>query len=120
MDLKDIKRILEEKGISQSELARRTGYNRTYLNKVINGKVDLTEAFIYKFNEATSTVNTQILQKEKEEYARQVAELEARVDQLEKDLENADLDNKEVKQKLIKAYDTVQALLDKYGITDPD
>ena len=49
-----IKEILEDKGMSQEELAIRTGYSAKHVSEVINGKKDISSKFAnaleYVFN----------------------------------------------------------------------
>lgn len=40
----NIMSLLEEKGMSQTELAKQVGVSRWYMNKIINGKVHLGKA----------------------------------------------------------------------------
>lgn len=109
---------MREKGIRQKEIVEKTGYTQEYVSRVLNGKQPLTRDFYHKVMKFLMGNPAETLKEEKEEYERQVAELEARVDRLEKDLEQADLENEETRRKLDEAYETTQKLLKKYNITE--
>ena len=53
---KNIKRLREEKGMSQDELAQRTGYtSRSSIAKIEKGEVDLQQSKIIAFAKALGT-----------------------------------------------------------------
>ena len=53
---KNIKELREQKGLSQEELARKTGYtNRSSIAKIEKGEVDLTRSKIVAFAKALDT-----------------------------------------------------------------
>ena len=118
LDLKGIKQYIKYNNLKQADLAEKMGYTQAYLSRVLNGHDRLTDEFIYKFREAITGETPESLKKEKEEYARQITRLENRINQLEKDLENASLDNDQTRAKLDEAYQTIQSLLKKYNITE--
>ncbi len=47
-----IKEFMQEKSISQSEIARRTGYKPSHVSMVINGQRRITDGFRYRWQEA--------------------------------------------------------------------
>lgn len=46
-----IKEFIAQRGITQVEAARELGYSEEYLNRVINGKGELTNSFRWRFIE---------------------------------------------------------------------
>lgn len=48
----ELERVMHEQGVSQSELARRLGNSRAYVNRVIHGHENLTVATLVKFGRA--------------------------------------------------------------------
>lgn len=118
MDLQAIKQHIKNNNIKQTDLAEKMGYTQAYLSRVLNGHDRLTDEFVYKFREAVTGETPESLKREKEEYARQIEEMETRINQLESDLKNANLDNAKTRAKLDEAYQTIQSLLKKCNITE--
>lgn len=58
----NIKKEREEKGISQSELARKVGYSdRSMIAKIENGKVDLSQSKIEAIAKALGTTSASLM-----------------------------------------------------------
>ena len=47
-----IKQFLHEKGLTQGQAAELLGYSQNYINQVINGKMEPTAAFRWRWQEA--------------------------------------------------------------------
>ncbi len=59
---KNIKRLREEKGMSQDELAQRTGYtSRSSIAKIEKGEVDLQQSKIIAFAKALGTTPGELM-----------------------------------------------------------
>ena len=59
---RNIKKIREAKGMSQEELARKTGYtSRSSIAKIENGRVDLSQTKILLFAQALGVTPTELL-----------------------------------------------------------
>lgn len=59
---KNIKQLRLEKGWSQTELAKRTGYSdKSMIAKIENGKVDLSQTKVVEFANALGTTPSELL-----------------------------------------------------------
>ena len=48
----NLKTWLEKQNITQAELAKRLGHSFEYVNRVVNGKMPITDAFRWRFAQA--------------------------------------------------------------------
>lgn len=118
--LGDINNYLKEKGVSQSDLAKRMGVSTEHFSRVINGKAKLSKSFELKFREASGGHVIKDVLQENEEYERRVAALEQEVKELVKQIEILDEENTEHQKSLNEANKLIRDLLKKLGIPDPD
>ena len=80
---KNIKELREQKGLSQDELAKLTGYtSRSSIAKIEKGEVDLTRSKIIAFAKALDTTPTQLMGWEKKEWDKESQQFEDKINAL--------------------------------------